>query len=167
MEPQEGAPAEGAGEPLFSDQIRLWLDEGDRLDAESGSMPIVEVAAAPGRFRRALRRLAEQAARHRLTVMAGVGLLPLALFAATHHPAALPATATATVAVVAAAEASPPPSSPVVHEREVISADAPRDPTVPVVATPPSPAALVQRHVAKRHHHHHHRLAQRTNGHRR
>jgi hypothetical protein len=167
MERQEGAPAEGAGDALFSEQIRLWLDEGDRLDAESGSTPIAGAIADPGPLRRVLRRLGERAARHRMTVMAGFGLLPLVLFAAIHHGAAPPAVATVTVVAPRAPQPAPLP-----REREVIASASPAPSAAPAAAESPVSSGRPPGHAATpRHHHHHHqqhhRIAQRAAGHRR
>jgi hypothetical protein len=115
MEDPSGAPTDGAVAAPFSELIRDWLDEGDRLDESA----MATVASAPAvietRGRRLLGRLRPVVARHRVLVMAGLGLIPFALFALTDHSAAAPASAMVLSASVRAAappvRAVPPPPS--------------------------------------------------------
>jgi hypothetical protein len=161
MEHQENASAESAGDPLFSDQIRGWLDEGDRLSAEVAASPAVGPPES-GRLPAALRRVWERAARHRLTVMAGIGLLPLALFTATHR--APPVAAASTVAVAAITVPPAPPSPPAVSEPSFSPAEVaspPEAPSPPAAPAPPAAPVARARAIAskpapahaKRHHH--------------
>ena len=106
MEDNAGAVSDGAAEAPFSELISQWLDEGDRLDEDVAASASVTASGSDGPWRRSLSRLREIAARHRLFVLAGVGLLPLALLVATQRVAPPPAIAASVVSVVSTA---PPP----------------------------------------------------------
>ncbi|HVV50285.1 MAG TPA: hypothetical protein VHO06_11540, partial [Polyangia bacterium] len=64
-----GAAPTSVDDSLFSERVRLWLDEGDRLEAEVAARPAAESPVEPGHVGQALRRLGERAARHRVTVL--------------------------------------------------------------------------------------------------
>ena len=84
MEDPIGAASDGTAPPPFSGLIRDWLDEGDRLDEKAAATAAAIVPAAEGRLRRTVARLRPAFNRYRLFVLAGVGLIPFALFTATH-----------------------------------------------------------------------------------
>ncbi|HEY6475133.1 MAG TPA: hypothetical protein VI456_01045 [Polyangia bacterium] len=165
MEAHEGAPATDVEEPQFSEQIRRWLDEGDRLEAEVAARAAAEIPVEPSPVWRTLRTLGERTARHRVTVLASIGLLPLLLFLAIHRGAPPPALATATATATAApavippslvAAAAPPTSPPIcaappegVASTIVVSE--------PVAVGPPIMGIdLRDRHATPHRHHHHH-----------
>jgi hypothetical protein len=156
MKQQEEIPAEGPGDPTFSEPIRRWLAEGDRLEAEVAAAPVVTSLADERALRVRLRRLIEAASRHRLSVMACMGLLPFALFLAVHRGGAPAAPAVAFVAV-AAPTVSHLPS---INGTEVaLAAPAVAPGTAPEApaAVPETPSAAASRAViAKPHHHHRH-----------
>jgi hypothetical protein len=112
MEESDGARSEEVVDPHFSDLMRRWLDEGDRL-SESG---VTSSTGAPARdevpFRQALSRLRTGVDRYRLFVLVGVGLIPLALFTATHRGAAGPAAVVASTAAYAPVTTDRAPSPP-------------------------------------------------------
>src|SRR5579871_3293565 len=100
-------PVQGSNDALFSERVALWLDEGDRLDVEVAAAPPAPGEHQPsdqGRVRRLF-------ARHRLGVVAGMGLLPLALFLSLHRGSAPPSVPAA--AIVAAPASITPPSQPI------------------------------------------------------
>lgn len=114
MEDNAGAVSEGVAEAPFSELISRWLDEGDRLNENVAVAGTVPASRIDGRLRQTLSRLRELADRYRLFVLAGVGLLPLALLVATHRVAPAPAIAASMVSVIPTAPtaASPAPSPP-------------------------------------------------------
>lgn len=151
MEDRTRTPSEVGNEALFSERFRLWLDEGERLEAETAAAPESAHALEPPSDHGPLRRLFT---RHRLGVMAGMGLLPLALFVALHRgsvPPATPPVASAAPVVappsppVAPPPASPPPTSP------VAAAEAPE-----AVAESEAGAGPGMRQGRRHHHRHHH-----------
>ena len=71
------------GEGAFSELISGWLDEGDRLSESAAAGPVPP--AAESRFDHALRYLKPVIQRYRLSVLVGLGLLPLALILGTHR----------------------------------------------------------------------------------
>lgn len=143
MEPQEGAPAEGAGDSLFSDQIRLWLDEGDRLDEKAAATSAAVPAAVEGRLRRIVRRLRPGLDRYRVVVLAGLGLIPFFLFALTQHGPPAPALAVSSVSNIPAPPPAPPPLP------EAAAAPAPAAPRSVGPAVSPHPGVpLKRRHRA-------------------
>lgn len=87
MEDQVGAVGEGVVEAPFSEVISRWLDEGDRLDESAAASAKVAPSRTEGPLRAFFRRLQPGIDRYRLFVLAGVGLLPLALFLATQRGA--------------------------------------------------------------------------------
>jgi hypothetical protein len=146
------------GEALISD----WLAEGDRLSASAAEIP-APPPASESRLRHLLQRLQPVFARHRLFVLAGIGLLPVALIICTSRsaPAQAPAAtvvlappATVVLAPPVAAFAATRPTAPAQTDTAPASAPAP----VPTwVATAPlASAALAGPPAATYHHHHHH-----------
>jgi hypothetical protein len=113
MEDHNGAPSDSVATAPFSELISAWLDEGDRLDekaiATTASVPpVVETRA-----RRLVARLRPAFDRHRVLVLAGLGLVPLALFMLTARSAATPAPALAIApATLAGLTARPLPAIP-------------------------------------------------------
>jgi hypothetical protein len=164
MEDQNGASSDSVRPAPFSELISAWLDEGDRLDEKA----IATTASAPPvietRARRILTLLRPALDRYRVVVLAGVGLIPFALFALTHRSGAVPIAAAATVARVA-----PPSASPLARPAEAPTpAQAPTPP--PEVAgvcegAAAAPTLLELRSAdprpapAPHHHHHHHHVA--------
>jgi hypothetical protein len=152
MEESDGARSEEVVDPPFSDLMRRWLDEGDRLSESGVTSPTGAAARAEVPFRQALSRLRTGVDRYRLFVLVGVGLLPLALFTATHRGAAEPAAvaaSTASYAPVATDRApSPPPAaqaSPSVATSRIAGV-----PGVPGVPLEPAVAALKPRPAVRR-----------------
>jgi hypothetical protein len=165
MEDQNGAASDSVVAAPFSELISAWLDEGDRLDekaiATTASVPpVVETRA-----RRVLARLRPVFNRHRVLVLAGVGLVPLALFLLTTRsaPASVPAL------VIAPATLATPPPRPLPAVPTPLVASMILHPTAPTAPseTPgfceqpqagPTVAevrSLDPRPAAHRHHHHH------------
>jgi len=89
MEDQAVAVGEDVVEAPFSELISRWLDEGDRLDEGAAASATVAPARAEGPLRGFFRRLQPAIDRHRLLVLAGVGLLPLVLFLVTQRGASV------------------------------------------------------------------------------
>jgi hypothetical protein len=114
MEDREGSLTEEVVEPPFSDLMKRWLDEGDQLSASEVTSAAAAAAHTEAPLRQALSRLRAGVERYRLFVLAGVGLLPLALFTATHHGAAGAAVAASTVSAAPTATgfAPSPPNAP-------------------------------------------------------
>jgi len=119
MEDQVGAVAEGAVEAPFSELISRWLDEGDRLDESAAASAKMAPSRTEGPLRAFFRRLQPGIDRYRLFVLAGVGLLPLALFLATQRGA---------------------PASPVVASMTSVAPVAPAAPMAPRAPARPAPA---------------------------
>jgi hypothetical protein len=160
MKQQEEIPAEGPGDPTFSEPIRRWLAEGDRLEAEVAAAPAVTSLADERALRVRLRRVIEAASRHRLSVMACMGLLPFALFLAVHRGGAPAAPAVAFVAVAAPTVSHPPSingTEVALAAPAVAPATAPGTaPEAPTVAAQTPSAAASRAVIAKPHHHHRH-----------
>jgi hypothetical protein len=151
MEHQDGAPSDGVVAAPFSELIRAWLDEGDRLDEKAIATAASGPAVSETRAGRLLSFLRPALDRHRVLVFAGVGLVPFVLFTLTHRSASTPAPVVAT-AIVARAPAAPfaPPPPP---EGAGICESNETAPALLGVRSPdPRPAA-------PRPHHHHHHLA--------
>ena len=127
---------ESSAEPPFSELISRWLAEGDQL----AGAPVASDTAGPRSaiakwWAPRLERLREIVARHRVLVLAGVGLLPMALFLLTHRSPAPPP--------VAIAAPAPPPA---VHVAAVIAPPAPA--RAPTTTSRPSPVAAVSKPAA-------------------
>jgi hypothetical protein len=160
MKHQEEIPNEGPGDPTFSEPIRRWLAEGDRLEAEVAAAPVVTPVADERSLRVRLGRLSEAASRHRLSVMACMGLLPFALFLAVHRGGAPAAPGVALVAVAAPTVSNPP----LMNRTEVALAAPAVAPAAAPSTAPEAPAAAAETPiaaasragVAKPHHHHRH-----------
>jgi hypothetical protein len=171
MEDQGRPSGEGGDDALFSERIRLWLDEGDRLEAEAVAAPAAEPPDEES-ARGSIARLRQVASRHRLGVMAGMGLLPLALFVALHRGSAAPPVSSISVAPAAALTAAPPPpAASAVAAAEPAAAAPPGAPAAgPVAVAEPSadvPEAAAEpadRPAHHHHHHHHHHRAARDHG---
>jgi hypothetical protein len=105
MEDKERAFAEEAVAPPFSELISRWLEEGERLSEAMSTSRATAASLAETPVRQALARLRGGVERHRLAVLVCLGLLPVALFLATHHstPHSAP------VPIVAASASSLPP----------------------------------------------------------
>ena len=118
MEDQERALAEEAVAPPFSELISRWLDEGERLSEAMSASRLAAASRAETPFRQGLLRLRAGVAHHRLAVLVGAGLLPLALFLAiqhsTRHEAPSPVVAAPASALAKRPVPSPPPAA--VHE---------------------------------------------------
>ncbi len=159
MDDRTRKPGEVDEEALFSERVLLWLDQGERLATEAGAPPEETHEEAPAEQptakRGSLRRLF---ARHRLGVMAGMGLLPLALFAAMHHGSAAPVVPAAAIVAAPAPATTPASAAPV--PAPVTPAPAAAVATAEPPAAEPEavdePSARQGRH---RRHHHHHRAA--------
>jgi hypothetical protein len=155
MEDRTRTPNETGNDALFSERVRLWLDEGERLEAEAAAAP--EAAQQQGPAPAELGPVRRLFARHRLGVLAGMGLLPLALFAALHRGSVPP------VPPVAIGAASAPVTAPVPPAPAPPAAPAPGDAPPPAVAAVEpgvaEPGALEEPtgRQGRRHHHHHHR----------
>ena len=112
MEETSGAVADASlKEPPFSELISVWLDEGERLSASAAAAP----ASRPGpesRLRHVVQRLRPVIERHRLFVLVGIGLLPLALILSAHRGAPVPAAPASTIAAAPPVAASPRVQSP-------------------------------------------------------
>ncbi|HLK89937.1 MAG TPA: hypothetical protein VKZ18_08585 [Polyangia bacterium] len=156
MEDPKRPPVQGSNDALFSERVALWLDEGDRLDVEVAAAPPAPGEHQPsdqGRVRRLF-------ARHRLGVVAGMGLLPLALFLSLHRGSAPPSVPAA--AIVAAPASITPPSQPIAPAPAAVA------PSAAAVASPAAPVAIAESPVEEaeaadesparqgRHHRHHH-----------
>lgn len=139
MEDNAGAVSEGVVEAPFSELISRWLDEGDRLNESVAVAGTAPASRIDGRLRQTLSRLRELADRHRLFVLAGVGLVPLVLLLATHRVAPAPTIAASMVSVIPTApkmrtatspvppppQANPPPSLRAIPALRVASVDPP------------------------------------------
>ena len=123
MEDQAVAVGEDVVEAPFSELISRWLDEGDRLDEGAAASATVAPARAEGPLRGFFRRLQPAIDRHRLLVLAGVGLLPLVLFLVTQRGASV---------------------SPVVASMTSV---APVEPIAPVAPAPPAHPARAHKLV--------------------
>jgi len=119
MEDQAGAVGEGVVEAPFSELISRWLDEGDRLDESAAATATVAPAGTEGPLRAFFRRLQPAIDRHRLFLLAGVGLLPLLLFLVTQRGA---------------------PGSPVVASMTSVAPIEPIAPVEPIVPARPARA---------------------------
>jgi hypothetical protein len=158
---QEATTSESASP--FSELIRDWLDEGDRLDAKAAT-----ARGAPskpdGRLRQVARQLQPALDRYRLLVLSAIGLIPFAVFALTHHG---PPEAVAVGAAVARPAAMPPapavtPPAPTPATRPVatsttIAATLGRAPSATLPAGPLAPARLDSGSRSRRRSSHHHR----------
>jgi hypothetical protein len=142
MEERDAPLAEEVVEPPFSELMRRWLDEGDQLSERGVTSPTAAAARSATPLGQALSRLRAGVERYRVFVLAGVGLLPLALFTATHQRAAGAIVAAATVSSAPPATGPTPTPPPVVHET---AASASKIPVAAhesgVVAPKPRPAA--------------------------
>jgi hypothetical protein len=137
MEDQERVRAEEAVPPPFSELISRWLDEGERLSEAMSTSRMAAAPCAETPFRQALSRLRAGVAHHRLAVLVCAGLLPLALFLATHHAAPVPVvSAAATSRASIATSPAPSPPRAVVHELAVPAPKAPPAARRVAVATP-------------------------------
>ncbi len=147
MEETSGAVVDASlKEPPFSELISVWLDEGERLSASAAAAP----ASGPGtesRLRHVVQRLRPVIERHRLFVLVGIGLLPLALILAAHGGAPVPAAPASTIAAAPPVAASPSVQSPPPSSAPLQSA-----PVRAALASAGSPHAKPEPH---RHHHHH------------
>ena len=151
MEESDGALSEEVVDPPFSDLMRRWLDEGDRLGDGGATSATGAPARAEVPFRQALARLLTSVDRYRLFVLVGVGLLPLALFTATHRGAAGPAAvaaSTVSYAPVAVDRAPSPP--PAAHVWPSVAASKIAGVPGAPGATPESPVAAVNPRPAVR-----------------
>jgi len=150
MEESAGAISEGVAEAPFSELISRWLDEGDRLNESAAATGSVPASRIDGRLLQTLSGLRELADRHRLFVLAGVGLLPLALLVATHRAAPAPAVAASMVSVIPTA---PTATRPAPSPLRAIRASPPPPRAVPALrvasAAPPAPRPVKHR---RRHH---------------
>jgi hypothetical protein len=143
MEETSGAVVDAA----FSELVSHWLDEGDRLSAGAAAVPMPPLAPE-SRLRHAVQRLRPLIARHRLFVLAGMGLLPLALFLCLHRGASVQPAAF-TVA------AAPPITAPsAARSLPVSSAPAQASPA-PAKVTLASAGSADAKPEPRRHHHHH------------
>jgi len=135
-EDQEATTSPESTNP-FSELIRDWLDEGDRLDATASTARAVP-SRPDGPLRRIVRRLQPALAtfdRYRVVVLAAIGLVPFALFTLTHHAPPAPI-------AVAAVVAAPPSVSPLpLAPPPTPAAPAPAPPT----SVPPLKAAMLTR----------------------
>jgi hypothetical protein len=151
-----GAPLKDAplvespfGESPFGELIGLWLDEGERLSASAAAAP----APNPGsesRFRQVLQHLRPVIERHRLFVLVGLGLLPLALILCLHRGA--PAQAAASMIA-----APPPVAAPPSAQSAAPSSARAQAPSAPVALARAGSADV--KAPPSRHHHHHRRHA--------
>jgi hypothetical protein len=155
------------GESPFGELISAWLDEGDRLSASAAAL-VAPSAAAESRFRHVLQRLQPVFARHRLLVLAGIGLLPVALILSMYRGASAqpPAATVALAAPVArpaaveprpAAQSAPAPALALASIATAIATPAPA--SLARAGSADSKAAPNQHH----HHHHHHHAASAPN----
>ena len=153
MEETSGAVADASlQERPFSELISVWLDEGERLSASAAAAP-APPPAPESRLRRVFHQLRPAIERHRLFVLVGIGLLPLALILCAHRgtPAQAAASTVAAAPPVAASPSAqaPPPASAQgqgLPARVELASAASAD----LKAAPPH-----------RHHHHHHHHAAR------
>lgn len=153
MEDNAGAVSEGVDEAPFSELISRWLDEGDRLNEKVAVAATVPASRIDGRLRQTLSRLRELADRYRLFVLAGVGLLPMALLVATHRVAPAPAIVASMVSVIPTAPTAPTAASPAPSLPRAIPAPPPPLRAVPAlrVASVEPPAHRRVKH-RRRHH---------------
>jgi len=155
------------GEGPFSELISGWLDEGDRLSESAAAAQAPP--ATESRLGQTVRYLRPVIQRHRLSVLVGLGLLPLALILGTHRgvqapialgPAAAIPAIFASAAPVAArdegqlsrgSQLSPAPSA------EAHAAPVSAPPTsAPATAALASAGSADPKSVLHEHHHHHH-----------
>jgi hypothetical protein len=150
-----------SADPVFSDLIDRWLREGDRLEELAGPPAGTHPGDSPTQLdgwklwaRNLLGTVIE---RHRLEVLVGIGLIPLALFLIVAHHAAPPSTPARTVAALAPAArpravlAEPPmtvlaprPAAPepvLTRYRPLALASTPAAPAKPLVSTHVKPVA--------------------------
>ena len=135
---------ESSAEPPFSELISRWLAEGDQLAAT----PVAADTGGPRsaiakRWAPRLERLREITDRHRVLVLAGLGLIPMALFVLTHRSAAPPPVAIAVAAPPPVAIAVAPPAPPPVVRVAALIPPAPA--ARASVMTPLPPAAVVSK----------------------
>jgi len=178
------------GEGAFSELISGWLDEGDRLSESAAAAPVPP--AAESRLGHAVRYLQPVIQRHRLSVLVGLGLLPLALLLGTRGGGQVPITlgpATVIPAILdpvaargegrtspgaqlspapsAEAQAAPvaarPTSAPPAAPASAGSA-APPASAPPALANAGSTAPKAASHEHHHHHHHHHQHAASARG---
>jgi hypothetical protein len=142
----QAAPPDGVAAPAFSELIRDWLDEGDRIDETAAATTAAAPPTTEGRFQRIALRLRPALDRYRLFVLAGLGLIPFALFTLTHHGVAAPALAVSTVSNVPG-RAPVPPSAP----EAVAAPSSAVPPSIPAVVSSPPAVALAHRHRSSRH----------------
>jgi len=144
---------EPAPEPVFSDLISRWLDEGDRLDrGTERSDPNAPAGRAP-RFE----RLREIVDRHRVPVLAVVGLIPMTLFLVTHRtpppaPPQVVARSAPSIARSIAAVVPPPAPAPAVVAKPVEKPVAALSTPAPIASAPRPKVAKVKKvALTKRH----------------
>ncbi|HEY4393531.1 MAG TPA: hypothetical protein VGP64_05695 [Polyangia bacterium] len=175
MEDQEGAPSDRAAAAPFSELVSAWLDEGDRLDETAIATAASSPPALETRARRILALARPVLERYRVVVLAGVGLIPFALFALTHRATEVTVAPGPVVAAATLAKVATPSASPLAWpERVAMAAEAPPPPSA---APPPGIARLSERAEAApgllevaspaprpalpaHHHHHHHTVKQ-------
>jgi hypothetical protein len=102
-EEEHGAPRSGVEAP-FSEMMRQWLDEGDRLGEGVSTIGAGGTSTSVPRLQQILESIRELARRHRLILLAGIGMLPLLVFTVAHRIASAPA------AQIAAVPERPPPA---------------------------------------------------------
>ncbi len=171
MEDTSGAVLKAPFGKLISD----WLDEGDRLSASAAAAP-APASATESRLRHVIRRLSPVIERHRLSVLVGMGLLPLALVLCLHRaaPASIALSSAAALPDPAGDPVANPAVDPIVpvgsHGEGLMSRGAELTlmssagthaapaMTAPTLAPTPPRAALASARSAAphRHHHHHH-----------
>jgi hypothetical protein len=151
----------------FSELISGWLDEGDRLSESAAAAPVPP--ATDSRLGRAVRDLRPVLQRHRLSVLVGLGLLPLVLVLGTHRGGPAPI-AVAPAAVIPALLAPVVPVAPVAaRDESQLSRGAQLSPApsaeahaAPVTPAPAPSSALARagsddgKAAPNEHHHHHH-----------
>lgn len=155
MQDNESAFTEEAVGPPFSELISRWLDEGDRLSESTSTSRGAAASRAETPFRQTLGRLRAGVAQHRLSVLIGVGLLPLALFLTTQHstrhvtqyerpiPTASVSAGSPTLVMTRRAPSLPPAA---VHPLAIATPKAPL-PVIrkPAVATPKAPRLTIRK----------------------
>jgi len=140
-----------SAEPVFSDLIDRWLREGDRLHQSAGAPASGLPGDSPTQVpdlqetwkTRARELVGAALGRHRLEVLVGIGLVPLALFLMIAGHTAPPAAPAPAVAARTA-----PPRPPAVLSEPPMTVLAER-PTAPAPAgLPPARTNLQPKHVA-------------------
>jgi hypothetical protein len=161
MEDPKAPPVHGSNDSLFSERVALWLDAGDRLETPPAQVeePGEEQPTDPGRLRRLL-------SRHRVGVMAGMGLLPLVLFVSLHRGSVAPASPPVAITAAPAPVMPPPVPPPAVAPAPAPAVAAPPAAPVAVAESPAAQPEGADEPTARQGRRHHHRRHHRTAHHR-